>query len=35
VFIGVDPGHGRAGAAEWRPLTLEGAELCAPMPTAR
>lgn len=26
VIIGVDPGHGRAGAAQWQPLVLEGAD---------
>lgn len=34
VFIGVDPGHGRAGAAQWQPLMLDGAELCAATPAA-
>lgn len=27
VFIGIDPGHGRTGAVQWEPLTLQGAEL--------
>ncbi|MFI9450637.1 metallophosphoesterase [Amycolatopsis sp. NPDC052450] len=27
VFIGVDPGHGRTGAAEWRPLVLADARV--------
>jgi hypothetical protein len=29
VFIGVDPGHGRDGAASWRPLILNHAEVQA------
>ncbi|WP_370949673.1 metallophosphoesterase [Amycolatopsis sp. cg5] len=32
VFIGVDPRHGRAGAAQWEPLTLHDAELLAATP---
>lgn len=27
VFTGVDPGHGRTGAAQWQPLVLHGADL--------
>ncbi|MEU3764799.1 metallophosphoesterase [Amycolatopsis keratiniphila] len=30
VFTGVDPGHGRGGAAEWRPLILDDARVTAP-----
>jgi hypothetical protein len=33
VFTGVDPGHGRAGATKWQPLTLDGADLCSATPT--
>lgn len=32
VFIGVDPCHGRTGAAQWEPLTLQHAELCTAAP---
>lgn len=34
VFTGVDPGHGRAGAAQWQPLVLEDAELLTAMPAS-
>ena len=32
MFIGVDPGHGRNGAAQWEPLILQDAELLAATP---
>ncbi|SDG51676.1 Calcineurin-like phosphoesterase [Lentzea fradiae] len=33
VFIGVDPCHGRTGATQWKPLTLQTAELLTAAPT--
>jgi len=32
VFIGVDPGHGRTGAAEWWPLVLDDARVTEQSP---
>lgn len=32
-FIGIDPGHGKRGAAGWRPLVLDNAHLCDAMPS--
>jgi hypothetical protein len=34
LFIGVDPKHGRDGAAEWQPLVLEDAEIPAVLSAA-
>ncbi|MFD5827007.1 metallophosphoesterase [Lentzea sp. NPDC060358] len=33
VFVGVDPCHGRTGAAQWEPLVLQDAELLSAAPT--
>ncbi|WP_410664091.1 metallophosphoesterase family protein [Amycolatopsis sp. lyj-84] len=32
VFTGIDPGHGRTGAADWQPLVLDDAGVTAPSP---